>query len=109
MSWTAQELTTLRADLSEAAARLELEVAGHRVAGDLGDLHDDTDVASARIDSLQDAVQVENSMTILEQTRHVIARLDAGLYGACETCGEDIGRGRLEAFPRATLCIPCLS
>jgi hypothetical protein len=30
-----------------------------------------------------------------------------GTYGICESCGEPIGKMRLMAFPRATLCMTC--
>lgn len=38
-----------------------------------------------------------------------LARLDAGTYGTCETCGVPIGDERLEALPNATSCIACAS
>jgi RNA polymerase-binding transcription factor DksA len=34
-------------------------------------------------------------------------RIDAGIYGVCESCGQPIGKARLLAFPRATLCVAC--
>ena len=30
-----------------------------------------------------------------------------GNYGICESCGQPIGKGRLQVFPRATLCVTC--
>ena len=45
-----------------------------------------------------------------EQLREVdeaLARLDGGEYGECESCGEPIGRARLEVRPEARLCIAC--
>ena len=36
-----------------------------------------------------------------------IARLDAGSYGQCESCGNPIAAERLEALPSAALCIDC--
>ena len=36
-----------------------------------------------------------------------LARLDAGTYGTCTTCGKPIGAERLEALPWAALCIDC--
>lgn len=43
----------------------------------------------------------------LDQTERAIARVDAGTYGNCESCGKPIGAARLEAYPRATLCVAC--
>ena len=36
-----------------------------------------------------------------------LARLDAGTYGTCESCGRPISPGRLEARPTARTCITC--
>ncbi len=36
-----------------------------------------------------------------------LARLDAGTYGACERCGEQIATDRLTARPTARRCIAC--
>ncbi|GLY33737.1 TraR/DksA C4-type zinc finger protein [Kineosporia sp. NBRC 101731] len=40
-------------------------------------------------------------------TQEAIDRIDAGTYGICESCGEPIAMPRLEAFPRAALCVTC--
>ena len=48
-----------------------------------------------------------NSRDMLEQTSRALARIDAGTYGVCESCGNPIGKRRLQAFPRATLCMTC--
>ena len=37
------------------------------------------------------------------------ARLKAGTYGTCVTCGEPVGEKRLEAVPHAAQCINCAS
>ncbi|MBA2313591.1 MAG: TraR/DksA C4-type zinc finger protein [Actinobacteria bacterium] len=36
-----------------------------------------------------------------------LERLDAGVYGICERCGDEIGPERLEAMPAARLCMSC--
>jgi DnaK suppressor protein len=52
-------------------------------------------------------VLVDRVLDALDQTQRAIARIDAGTYGLCESCGEPIGAARLEAFPRAALCVSC--
>jgi RNA polymerase-binding transcription factor DksA len=42
---------------------------------------------------------------MLEQTERALARIADGTYGVCEICGNPIGKLRLQAFPRATLCV----
>jgi RNA polymerase-binding transcription factor DksA len=36
-------------------------------------------------------------------------KLEAGVYGQCESCGDEITPARLEAMPAARLCITCAS
>lgn len=113
-SWTPEETAAIREGLEASVARLraELDLVGSDLSStaaavSLDVLHDELDVASQRSELLQDAVQAENAAAILEQTQHVLDRLSAGLYGVCEGCSGEIARPRLEAFPRATLCISC--
>jgi DnaK suppressor protein len=44
---------------------------------------------------------------MLSKIRHALQRIDAGEYGACESCGVAITYKRLLARPVATLCIDC--
>lgn len=43
----------------------------------------------------------------LTQIEHALARIEAGEYGKCESCGEKISIKRLEAVPHANHCIKC--
>jgi RNA polymerase-binding transcription factor DksA len=53
---------------------------------------------------------VEGSALIEAQQIHaVIARIDAGTYGECSTCGEPIGENRLQALPYAIQCMDCVT
>lgn len=45
--------------------------------------------------------------TELDQVNQALARLDAGEYGECTSCGEPIAEARIKALPYATLCIQC--
>jgi DnaK suppressor protein len=50
--------------------------------------------------------------TLLETLQDIegaLVKFDAGTYGRCETCGEEIGETRLEAMPAARFCINCAS
>jgi DnaK suppressor protein len=44
---------------------------------------------------------------MLLQAERALARIEDGTYGICESCGNPIGKARLQAFPRATLCVTC--
>jgi DnaK suppressor protein len=43
----------------------------------------------------------------LNQIERALNRIQDGSYGQCESCGQPIGKMRLMAFPRATLCMTC--
>ncbi len=49
----------------------------------------------------------ERGQTLLRQIDDALERIDAGTFGECERCGNDIGTGRLKAMPTAALCIDC--
>ena len=38
-----------------------------------------------------------------------LAKMEAGTYGSCESCGDDIAAARLDAMPAARLCMACAS
>ncbi|HSN07288.1 MAG TPA: TraR/DksA C4-type zinc finger protein [Candidatus Angelobacter sp.] len=48
-----------------------------------------------------------NARELLLQNERALARLEDGTYGICERCGRPIGKLRLQAFPRVTLCVSC--
>lgn len=43
----------------------------------------------------------------LEEVDRALAKIDTGVYGACEDCGQPIDEARLEAKPAARYCIAC--
>ena len=49
----------------------------------------------------------ENSGQVLADIDSALQRIDAGTYGTCVTCGQEIPVQRLEAHPTASLCIDC--
>ncbi len=50
--------------------------------------------------------QLSETLTDIDDA---LAKLDAGTYGECESCHQDISEVRLEAMPAARLCISCAS
>lgn len=51
----------------------------------------------------------ERDRQALASIREALARVEAGEYGICEECGDDIAQARLKAQPMATLCVHCQS
>ena len=45
--------------------------------------------------------------SLLQAFDVALSRIENGTYGACTSCGQEIGTRRLVAFPWATLCLPC--
>lgn len=68
---------------------------------------EEADDADAMSDAERNQAMLHNSRVLLGQVNAALARLDAGKYGICENCGEEINARRLEALPYATLCVDC--
>lgn len=56
------------------------------------------------------ALATEDDMVMAEirSVRAAMGRIDAGHYGKCLSCGEEIAAARLTAMPEATLCTDCM-
>ena len=102
----------LRAERHETLARLESLTS------------DFDDVVAASLDTNADdehdpeghTIAFERSQigALVQQVRHhlaevdaALARVEAGTYGVCERCGQEIGQPRLEALPATRTCIGC--
>jgi RNA polymerase-binding protein DksA len=77
-----------------------------RDSGD-GAGHDEADTGTKNITREHELALAANAREMLSQTEHALELLDAGTYGLCENCGKPIGKARMQAFPRATLCVEC--
>lgn len=51
--------------------------------------------------------KLERNSSRLGEVRAALLRIDAGTFGSCVECGEDINPKRLAAVPWAPLCIVC--
>jgi DnaK suppressor protein len=112
--WTAEEVAELQAELEGDAARLtrEISTAETGIADLLRDSgegagDDQADAGTKNFEREHEMSIANNARDMLLQTDRALARLAAGTYGVCESCGEPVGKYRLQAFPRATLCMPC--
>ncbi|MBD2758595.1 TraR/DksA C4-type zinc finger protein [Yimella sp. cx-573] len=112
--WTAEELALVRDELSADVERLEGElksiesdIAGLITDSSSGAGDDQADLGTKAYDRESEYNLAQNSRRALEQAQRALARIDDGTYGICENCGQAIGKERLQAFPRATLCMQC--
>ena len=112
--WTAKELGDLRGKLESESEHLrseiheaEQEIAGLLRDGGDGAGNDQADVGSTTFERDHEMSLANNARDMLAQIEHALGRIEDGSYGLCESCGNPIGKGRLQAFPRATLCVSC--
>lgn len=112
--WTTQEVEDARAELEDEAnhRREEITTLEEALTGlmrDSGDGagDDQADTGSKNITREHELALAGNAREMLYQIERALERLDAGTYGLCENCGKAIGKARMQAFPRATLCVEC--
>ena len=112
--WTEAELAVIREQLSEELDNLSLELAAMRseldelmseVADAAGD--DQADTGSKTYEREHEMSLMASVTDMREQVQHALTMVDSGEYGRCESCENPIGKVRLQAFPRATLCLSC--
>ena len=112
--WTEAELARVHDQLAAEAAELRADIdkaesdIADRLSDAVGDAGDDqADVGAKTYEREHELALAHNSRELLAQNQRALARIEAGTYGICESCGEAIGKARLQAFPRATLCVTC--
>jgi len=112
--WTAAEVAAVRADLSADVERMrnmiaeaEEDLADRMNDGPDGAGKDPADVGASNFELDQEMSLNANTRHMLRQTELALKLLDDGGYGYCESCGQPIGKLRLQAFPRATMCVAC--
>lgn len=112
--WTSKEVAAVRDMLLAEATDLSQEISEASAAydrvlaeGDQGTGDDSADAGSATFEREHELSLTANSRDLLAQNTRALERLDAGTYGLCEICGNPIGKARLKAFPKVTLCVTC--
>jgi RNA polymerase-binding protein DksA len=112
--WTKGELAEIRGELETQAVDLRGEItdaesawaALQRDSGE-GAGDDQADAGTKTFEREHELSIAANSRDLLSQVERALQRIDDSTYGVCESCGKPIGKGRLQAFPRATLCMEC--
>jgi DnaK suppressor protein len=112
--WTDAELAEVRAELQSDAGRLREEIAGAestiadllKGAGEEGG-EDTADTGAKAFEREHEMALAASHREILGQVERALRSIETSSYGECESCGNPIGKARLQAFPRATLCLSC--
>ncbi|MEZ0164092.1 TraR/DksA family transcriptional regulator [Kineococcus sp. LSe6-4] len=115
-AWTPRELAEVRAELMSEVDRLTRQLddatssfsALVRSSGE-GSGDDQVDHGATTAGREHEMTIVNNARDLLEQTQRALVRMSSGAYGVCESCSGAVGKARLQAFPRVTLCMPCKS
>ena len=112
--WSTEELAEVRAELEGQATSLRgeidrAEVASEKLKRDQSTegSGDEADAGSKTFEREHEMSLANNARDMLLQVVHATQRITNGTYGLCESCGNAIGKARLQAFPRATLCLTC--
>lgn len=99
----------IRARLAEIAEQDRLGTGGQSVV----QLDQQSVGRLSRMDALQNQAmaKAQQARRDTEKARlsAALERMEAGDYGYCDGCGEEIPRRRLELDPAATLCVSCAS
>jgi len=95
-------LETLKVELSQ-----DIDRTVHTMQDEATIFADPNDRASQESDMALELRNRDRERKLIKKIEETIAKIDAGEYGYCESCGIEIGLKRLEARPTATLCIDC--
>jgi RNA polymerase-binding protein DksA len=113
-AWTKSELKAVRKELEEQAGELRGEIDTAEAASESlkrdqssEGSGDEGRRGTKTFEREHEMSLANNSRDLLVQVERALGRLDAGTYGRCENCGNPIPKARLQAFPRATLCVTC--
>ncbi|GJL71550.1 MAG: RNA polymerase-binding transcription factor DksA [Nitrosomonas sp.] len=93
-------------DLKSELGR-DIDRAVHTMQDEATVFADPNDRASQESDMTLELRNRDRERKLIKKIDEIIANIDTGDYGYCESCGIEIGLKRLEARPTATLCIDC--
>ncbi len=96
-----KNLVMQRKELLVGAMEALNELPGQTVFPDLGDQ------ATAEIDRNFMLRLKGREQKLLKKIEEALERIDHGVFGICDKCGQEINIRRLEARPVTTMCIEC--
>jgi DnaK suppressor protein len=86
---------------------LDIDRTVHTMQDEATIFADPNDRATQESDMALELRNRDRERKLIKKIDEIIAKIDAGEYGYCESCGVEIGLKRLLARPTATLCIDC--
>ncbi len=97
-----EQLEEKREDILKEAERTLTEL--NEQGGNIPDPNDRASAESGRNFELRIR---QREQKLLSKIDEALQRMEDGEFGECDSCGELIGKKRLEARPVTTLCIEC--
>ena len=74
---------------------------------DPDDFPDEIDTASSEMNLAFQGRLRERERGLISKINQALDKIEDGVYGECESCGEQISLKRIQARPVAELCIDC--
>jgi DnaK suppressor protein len=105
----AKQRQRFRKLLKEQRDALQLRLLSTRRPHDstASDLKDEADRANHTVSTELTFLQQSQADHQLRAINAALDRIDAGTFGECLNCGQEIGAQRLQAVPWARYCITC--
>lgn len=105
-------------DTAVLALKQEREKLVHQLkelgATESGDLTGDVDFGEGFADAAAATAErsevigiIDNLHDLLEDVDAALEKIQAGTYGTCEDCGEEISSARMEFRPTSRYCVAC--
>lgn len=98
---TKEKLLTLKAELATRVEKIDADLAqrktSHKFSEQSVDQQNDGVLYNLKSEAEEE----------LEQINHALLKIERDVYGACESCHQDISDERLEALPFTAYCKRC--
>ena len=104
-----QSLERFRKTLKEQRDALHLRLSSTKKegSGNRSEIKDEGDRANASLAAEMSVMQQNQAENLLKAVNGALDQIDAGTFGKCRNCDQEIGRKRLEAIPWTRYCITC--
>ena len=103
-----------KTDLKQSKLRIEKELEKFTKTKGRGrkaifpEIGDKEDESAQEVEMYESALSIEKSLNQrLKDIDQALEKIEKGIYGKCEICGEEIEKERLEAYPGAKACLKC--
>jgi RNA polymerase-binding protein DksA len=105
----AENLQVVLQKLLAEMQRVKAEIAEHaRLAQERSTSGNDIGDDGNEIEQVSKNLALKRHLErLLAQIEAAVSRIEQGVYGLCERCGQAINPERLEALPYATTCLNC--